>query len=99
MTNDSPYPILLPAILIICSLLAVALIAYKSRRHKARTDDRPLVGSGAVVDKQLNPEGTVLVRGELWNACSLRGGNIPSLTQVKVVGLRKHLLLVEDFRD
>ncbi len=74
------------------------MIAYHSRRHKGRTDDRPLVGQGAVVDKQLNPEGTVLVRGELWNACSLRGGNIASRTRVKVVGLRAHILLVDYFR-
>jgi membrane-bound serine protease (ClpP class) len=99
MTNDPRYAILLLTILFACFLVAVTLIAYRSRRQKTRTDDSPLVGSGAVVDKQLNPEGTVLVRGELWNACSLSGGIIPSLTQVKVVGLRAHILLVEDFRD
>jgi membrane-bound ClpP family serine protease len=85
--------------LLTCSLGAVATIAYNSRRQKARSDDRPLVGSGAVVDKQLSPEGSVLVRGELWNAHSLHGQLIPSKTSVTVVGLRGLILVVDDFRD
>jgi membrane-bound ClpP family serine protease len=85
--------------LVTCSLGAVAMIAYNSRRQKTRTDDRPLIGSGAVVDKQLSPEGAVLVRGELWNACSLHGQIIPSQTNVIVVGVRGHILMVDYFRD
>ena len=85
--------------LLACSLGAVAMIAYNSRRQKTRTDDHPLVGSGAVVDKQLSPEGAVLVRGELWNACSLHGQLIPSQTSVIVVGVRGHILMVDYFRD
>ncbi len=84
-------------ILLTCFLGAVAMIAYNSRRRKAKTDDRPLVGSEAVVDKQLSPEGAVLVRGELWNACSLHGQLIPTKTSVTVVGLRGHILVVDDF--
>jgi membrane-bound ClpP family serine protease len=85
--------------LLTCSLGAVAMIAYNSRRQKIRTDDRPLIGSGAVVDKQLSPKGAVIVRGELWNACSLHGQLIPSQTSVIVVGVRGHILMVEYFRD
>jgi membrane-bound ClpP family serine protease len=85
--------------LVTSSLGAVAMIAYNSRRQKTRTDDRPLIGSGAVVDKQLSPEGAVLVHGELWNACSLRGQLIPSQTSVIVVGMRGHILMVDYFRD
>jgi membrane-bound serine protease (ClpP class) len=85
--------------LVTCFLAVVATIAYNSRRQKTRTDDRPLIGSGAVVDKQLSPEGAVLVRGELWNARSLHGRFIPSQTSVTVVGVRGHILMVDDFRD
>jgi membrane-bound ClpP family serine protease len=99
MTNASFYAILILVILFTFSLGALTLIAYNSRRRKARTNDRPLVGSRAVVDKQLSPEGTVLVRGDLWNACSPHGRLITSKTNVTVIGLRGHVLVVDDLRN
>ena len=72
------------------------MIVYSSRRKKTRKDDLPLLGSSAIVDQPLNPEGTVIVRGELWNACSSHGQLIAAKTKVSVVRLRDHLLVVED---
>ena len=60
-------------------------------------DDLPLLGAPAIVDQPLNPEGTVIVRGELWNACSSHGQLIVADTRVNVVRLRDHLLVVEDY--
>jgi membrane-bound ClpP family serine protease len=82
-------------ILFTCSLGAT--IAYISRRKKTMKDDLPLLGSSAIVDQSLNPEGTVIVRGELWNACSSHGQLIVAQTRVRVVRLRDHLLVVEDY--
>ena len=82
-------------ILFTCSL--GAMIAYISRRKKTMKDDLPLLGSSAIVDQSLNPEGTVIVRGELWNACSSHGQLIVAETRVNVVRLRDHLLVVEDY--
>lgn len=84
-------------ILFTCSL--GAMIAYISRRKKTMKDDLPLLGSSAIVDQSLNPEGTVIVRGELWNACSSHGQLIVAETRVSVVRLRDHLLVVEDYPD
>jgi membrane-bound ClpP family serine protease len=95
MKNAPFYAILIMVILFTCSLGAVVVIAHNSRRQKVRRDDRPLIGSEAVVDKQLSPEGSVLVRGELWNACSLHARLITSQTSVTVVGLRGHILVVD----
>jgi len=91
------YAILFLVILLTCSVEAVTMIAYRSRRKKTMKDDLPLLGSSAIVDQSLNPEGTVIVRGELWNACSSRGQLIPTQTKVSVVRLRDHLLVVEDY--
>ena len=88
------YVILFLVILLTGSLGA---IAYSSRRRKTMKDDRPLLGSSAVVVQPLNPEGTVIVRGELWNACSSHGQLIDTQTRVSVVRLRDHLLVVEDY--
>ena len=84
-------------ILLTCSFGAVTMIAYLSRRKKRMGDDIPVLGSSAIVDQPLNPEGTVIVRGELWNACSSRGQLIATQTKVSVVRLRDHLLVVEDY--
>jgi membrane-bound ClpP family serine protease len=91
------YAILFLVILLASSLGAVTMIAYSSRRKKTRKDDLPLLGSSAVVDQPLNPEGTVIVRGELWHACSSHGQSIATQTKVSVVRLRDHLLVVEDY--
>ena len=90
------YPILFLSMLVTSSLAAVTMIAYHSHRQKAKGNECPLVGSKAFIKQQLDPEGTVLVHGELWNACSLHGQWLASETSVTVVGLRGHVLLVED---
>ena len=84
-------------ILLTCSFGAVTMIAYRSRRKKTMRDDLRVLGSSAIVDQPLNPEGTVIVRGELWNACSSHGQLIVAQTRVRVVRLRDHLLVVEDY--
>jgi membrane-bound serine protease (ClpP class) len=89
------YAILFPVML----LAAMAMVAYHSRRQKAQGNEYPLVGSTAFVKHQLVPEGTVLVHGELWSARSLHGQWLPSETSVTVVGLRGHMLLVEDLQN
>src|SRR6267142_6148322 len=97
MTMPPFYAILFLVLLLTCSLGAVTTIAYISRRRKTMKDDLPLLGSPALVDQSLNPEGTVIVRGELWNACSSHGQSIVAETRVSVVRLRDHLLVVEDY--
>ena len=72
------------------------MIAYLSRRKKRMGDDLPVLGSSAIVDQALNPKGTVIVSGELWNACSSHGQLIAPQTRVSVVRFRDHVLVVED---
>lgn len=76
-------------------LVVLVIVAALSRHKKTATSEIQLVGSRAMVDAELAPEGTVLVHGELWRACSTDGTNIASHTIVKVVGLSGHLLLVQ----
>src|SRR6267142_3894529 len=91
------YALLFLVIFLTCSLGAVTMIVYTSRRKKTMKGGLPLIGSSAIVDQSLNPEGTVIVRGELWNACSSHGQLIVAQTRVSVVRLRDHLLVVEDY--
>jgi membrane-bound serine protease (ClpP class) len=54
-----------------------------------------LLGARAMVETTLEPEGSVLVRGELWRARSQTGGRIERGQAVRVIGADRHLLEVE----
>lgn len=43
-------------------------IAVRARRNKVQTGNEALLGSLAVAQSRLDPEGQVMVRGELWQA-------------------------------
>ena len=90
-------PILI--IILLSSLCFGALLVYvvlSSRHHKAGASDLCLLGMNACVNTSLQPEGAVLLNGELWRVRlthvseTLRPGQ-----KVRVVGADGHLLLVE----
>jgi len=70
------------------------MLAGVSRHKKSGTVDVKLIGSTGLVDTKLDPHGTVLIRGDLWRACSNNGSAIATRSKVSVVGMRDHLLLV-----
>ncbi len=74
------------------------VVALLSRHKKACEVD--LIGSFAFVEKPLEPEGAVLVRGELWRARFVAASGTHAKAaihgaRVCVIGVRGHLLLVE----
>jgi membrane-bound ClpP family serine protease len=77
------------------SLLVAALVAVLSRHKKAGAGDIKLIGEIATVETRLEPEGTIVVCGELWRARSNDGGIISPRARVRVVGHENHLALVE----
>ena len=87
--------ILLVAMLTAVALLATLVVVSLYLHKKAGTGSIKLVGQFAQVDTQLNPEGTVIVAGELWRARSKNGHHISARARVRVVGFEDHLALVE----
>jgi membrane-bound serine protease (ClpP class) len=76
---------------------ALALLAYvaASSRHKKASKRMPrLVGRVGVVERALEPEGFVLVDGELWRA-RMREGVACAQESVRVVGASGCVLEVE----
>ncbi len=69
-------------------------LALLARQKKSANGELRLTGMTAVSNTSLNPEGTVLVDGELWRARSFDGNLIPAESSVRVVGAAQHLLLV-----
>lgn len=79
----------------IFTALVAAVVAALSRHKKAGAGEIKLVGEIAMVETSLAPEGTVIVRGELWRARSNDGSIISPRARVRVVGFKDFLALVE----
>ena len=81
---------------VLTSVAALATLVVALYLHKrAGAGDIKLIGELAQVDTKLEPEGTVIVCGELWRARSKDGTHISTRAQVRVVGFEGHLALVE----
>ncbi len=77
-------------------LILLFLIVTLLHRRKASPNKFDVIGSLASVEKELRPEGTVIVRGELWRARARDGRSIArGRLNVRVVGASRHLLEVE----
>jgi len=85
------YLITISAVLIILAVL----IALRSRRHKLLFTPSNLIGSSAIVDKPLEPDGSVIVQGEIWLARSADGKSIPEKTKVTIVGVQSPFLIAK----
>jgi len=48
--------------------LGILYLAAKSQQHRAVSGVEGLIGAEGVVKAELNPEGSVLIHGEVWNA-------------------------------
>jgi membrane-bound serine protease (ClpP class) len=68
-------------------------LAVRARRMKSRLGPASLVGRRASAMEALNPEGHVLVEGEIWRAVSTQP--VSAGTPLRVVGLEQYLLHVE----
>jgi membrane-bound serine protease (ClpP class) len=75
--------------------LALIIVVALSRHKKGATGDLDLLGAIASVETTLEPEGSVLIRGELWRARTLAGAPLERGRAVRVVGASQHLLEVE----
>jgi membrane-bound serine protease (ClpP class) len=98
----SPKASIMSSSFVVAALIAGALliaaavyIILLSRHHKAATGEFELIGAQASVETTLEPEGAVLVRGELWRARSRAGTTVGRGCRVRIVGASAHLLEVE----
>jgi len=77
-------------------MFGVSLVVVSLWRHKkAGAGEVKLIGEQGRVETRLDPEGTVIVAGELWRARSNNGEAIDARARVRVVGMQGHLVLVE----
>jgi membrane-bound serine protease (ClpP class) len=82
--------------LLLGSLMTGALyVVLLSRHKKAGMGPLRLMNAVALVLTALQPEGSVMVQGELWRARSRTGLTLGRGARVLVVGTSGHLLEVE----
>jgi membrane-bound serine protease (ClpP class) len=75
--------------------LAALLVVIALYRHKnSAAGEVKLIDAIGQVTSDLNPEGSVMVHGELWRARSATGVSITAPVRVRVVEARDHLLIV-----
>jgi len=68
-------------------------IAWRARQNKVTTGAEGMMGQSAIVVDDLNPSGTVLVRGEYWKA--LAPGHVAASEPVRITGIDGLTLRVE----
>ena len=68
-------------------------IVVQARRNKVLTGASGMIGEVGVTRTALEPEGQVLVRGEIWDAVA--SANVPAGAQVRIKALAGLKLLVE----
>lgn len=83
------------AIVLASGLVVMLVIVAASRHKKAATTKIELMGAIGLVETTLEPEGSVMIRGELWRARSREGRKIERGQKVRVVGARDYLIEVE----
>ena len=81
------------------SILFYVLFLKRSLLQRPRHELRSLAGRTARTLAPLNPDGQIMIDGEIWLARSCTGGVIPSHQNVLIRDARGTLLLVEAQTD
>ena len=91
------WSIVLAAFVALALLIALlAMLALASRHKKTASGHLHLIGATGRVETELEPEGSVLVNGELWRARARQGVTASRRgSKVRVTGASGHLLEVE----
>lgn len=87
-------PVLVLTVILLFLLLALFL-ASLSRHKKSATGNLKIIGAIGVVESAFDPEGSVIIDGELWRARVKNGDDLLVRDRVRVVGTQGHLILVE----
>jgi membrane-bound serine protease (ClpP class) len=98
MTPQTQLALAIAAIILAAITLGLLYYALKAGKLKIKTGKEALIGSNGKATTDLNPNGTVRVNGEFWEATS-KTGWIRMGEPVKVVGMEGMFLIVETFEE
>ena len=77
-------------------IAAMALLTVGLWNHK-RSAKLPfkVIGATGFIETTLDPEGAVIIDGELWRARAAIGNTMKVRDRIRVIGVQAHLLVVE----
>lgn len=93
--NVMSYSGLVLTITSVALFLLALLVTALSQHKKSASLQLHVIGAIGVIETELDPEGAVIVNGELWRARLIVGPSMPGQARVRVVSAKGHLLLVE----
>ena len=92
LTGDrEPFLRISLTLILTVAVLTAAFFAFavgagiRAQRRRVQTGREALIGAEGVVRRELAPNGTVFVQGELWTA--IADGTMPAGRRVRVVGV------------
>jgi membrane-bound serine protease (ClpP class) len=87
--------VILPAAIgtVLFFLVAIAL-SIRAQKNKPTTGIEGMIGETGQAVGELDPDGSVRIRGEFWNARS-KSGHIPAGSVVEVTAVDRMTLIVE----
>ena len=71
------------------------VVMFKSMRAKAKTGMEAMMGQEALVIEDIDPEGKILFKNEIWTA-RVRGEKIPEGKKVRILEAKGLVLVVEE---
>lgn len=74
------------------------VVMFKSMRAKAKTGMEAMMGQEALVIEDIDPEGKVLFKNEIWKA-TVRGKKIPEGKKVRILDVKGLVLRVEELHE
>ncbi|ABB15978.1 NfeD family protein [Carboxydothermus hydrogenoformans] len=91
---------ILPLVLLLAlGVYLLIKLAVRAQKSKSLTGMEGMIGLTGKVTADLQPEGFVMVRGEIWKAKAVEGKTIPRGTPVKVIGVNGLTLVVDEVNE
>jgi membrane-bound serine protease (ClpP class) len=92
------WQVLIPTLLVVSAFfVALAGLAFKAQMSRPRTGGGGLVNEIGIVKKRIDPDGKILVHGELWYARAKE--SIEEGARVRVLAVDNLVLTVERLRS
>lgn len=91
-------PLLFWLLVLPIAILAL-FVALLWHHKKSGTRALNLIGATGFIEGSLDPEGAVIINGELWRARTENGCSLKTRNRVRVIGVRAHLLLIAPMPD
>jgi membrane-bound serine protease (ClpP class) len=94
ITTEAELAAAIIALVVAAIAVLILYFALRAQSYKVETGKEALIGSTGVATTDLNPNGTVRVNGEFWQATA-KDSMVKKDENVKVIGMKGMFLVVQ----